>query len=257
MTRPSWPYCFCSRRARERTSMALSAGVSSMRIGASDRRPSALDSFSQSSGPRRPVRSLCWSGVPTEPIMRIASCDAPISIENTTTGSFSSSATCSPMLSASAVLPMRRPAGHDHEVARLQARRHPVEVGDSRWRRRSRRTGRRGCRAFSMRSTTADSSSLSDRERALAARALLGDVQHLRLGLVEHRRARCGRAGCTPSRRSRRRSRRAGAGSSARARSRVVADVRGRGHVLRPARRGRRGRRRSRASARSRAPRTA
>ena len=37
----------------------------------------------------RPVRSLCWSSRPTEPIMRIASCDAPISIENTATGIFS------------------------------------------------------------------------------------------------------------------------------------------------------------------------
>ncbi len=111
MTRPSLPYVFVSRRARERTSIAFRAGVSSIRIGASDSRPSAAESFSQSSAARRPVRSLCWSSRPTEPIIRSASCDAPISIENTATGSFASSATCSAMLSASAVLPIDgRPA---------------------------------------------------------------------------------------------------------------------------------------------------
>jgi len=106
MTRPSLPYCFMRRRARERTSMALSAGVSSMTMGASLRRPSAMDSLSQSSAASRPVRSLCWSRRPTEPIIRSASCVAPISMENTATGRPVSSATFSPMLMASAVLPM-------------------------------------------------------------------------------------------------------------------------------------------------------
>ena len=86
--------------------MALSAGVLSIIIGASLKRPSALDNFSQSSGPRRPVRNLCWSNLPTEPIIRNASCDEPISIEKTATGSFRFNATCSPMLSASDVLPI-------------------------------------------------------------------------------------------------------------------------------------------------------
>ena len=42
---------------------------------------------------------------PVEPIRRITSCSAPISILKTATGSFSCTATCSPMLSAKAVLP--------------------------------------------------------------------------------------------------------------------------------------------------------
>ena len=111
MTSPSLPNCLRIRRARERTSIAVSAGVSSIRIGASFRRPSATVSFSQSSLESRPVRSLCWSSLPTEPIRRIASWVAPISIEKMTTGRPAASATCSPMFTASAVLPMLgRPA---------------------------------------------------------------------------------------------------------------------------------------------------
>ena len=54
--------------------------------GASLSWPSALDELVPVVGPRRPVRSLCWSSRPTEPISRSASCVAPISIENTATG---------------------------------------------------------------------------------------------------------------------------------------------------------------------------
>jgi hypothetical protein len=72
----------------------LSAGVSSIRIGASDRRPSAAESFSQSSA-RAARAQLVLVELPTEPIIRNASCDAPISIENTATGILASSATCS------------------------------------------------------------------------------------------------------------------------------------------------------------------
>ena len=43
---------------------------------------------------------------PMEPTIRTASCAAPISIENTATGSPSFSATCSAMLMANAVLPI-------------------------------------------------------------------------------------------------------------------------------------------------------
>ena len=43
---------------------------------------------------------------PMEPTIRTASCEAPISMENTATGRPSFKATCSAMLTASEVLPM-------------------------------------------------------------------------------------------------------------------------------------------------------
>ncbi|CFN68239.1 Uncharacterised protein [Bordetella pertussis] len=53
----------------------------------------------------------CWSSMPTEPSIRMASCTAPISIEKTATGSPCSMATCSPMFIENEVLPMDgRPA---------------------------------------------------------------------------------------------------------------------------------------------------
>ncbi|MNR14826.1 hypothetical protein D3C85_1313220 [compost metagenome] len=65
----------------------------------------------QSSSSRRPVRSRCWSSRPTEPSIRMASCTPAISIENTATGRPCSTATCSPMFSENAVLPIDgRPA---------------------------------------------------------------------------------------------------------------------------------------------------
>ena len=117
--------------------------------------------------------------------MRIASCDAPISIENTATGSLRSSATCSPMFSASAVLPMLgRPAttitrspgcspdvilveigeagGHAGDVGRIVAVVERLDALDD------------------LRQQRADLL-----EVLLPARALLGDVQDLRFGLVE------------------------------------------------------------------------
>ena len=82
-----------------------------MCIGASLRRPSAVDSLSQSSLERRPVRIFCWSRRPVDPMMRMASCVAPISMLKMATGIFEARAMCSPMLSASEVLPMLgRPA---------------------------------------------------------------------------------------------------------------------------------------------------
>src|ERR1700675_1105508 len=67
--------------------------------------------------------------------MRIASCDAPISIENTATGNLSSSATCSPMLIASELLPidgrpatMTRSPGCKPDVIRSRSV-YPVSTG--------------------------------------------------------------------------------------------------------------------------------
>src|SRR5665213_534715 len=107
MTSPSLPlYCLAMRRVRERTSMAVSAGVSSIRIGASLRRPSAVASLFQSSGCRRPVRRFWLLSRPVDAIIRSASWLAPISIEKMITGSLRCSAACSPMLTASADLPI-------------------------------------------------------------------------------------------------------------------------------------------------------
>jgi len=66
----------------------LKPAPSSMNIGASLSLPSAVVNFSQSSSSRLPLRIRCWSKRPTEPIIRIASCVPPISIENTATGNF-------------------------------------------------------------------------------------------------------------------------------------------------------------------------
>ena len=93
-------------RARARSSAGLRPGVSSMNIGASLSLLAASGRRSHSSSRRRPVRRCCWSMRPREPTTRKASCDAPISMENTATGSPSCTATCSAMFRAKAVLPM-------------------------------------------------------------------------------------------------------------------------------------------------------
>ena len=108
---PSLPYCRCKRRALALTSSGFNAGVSSMCIGASCSLPTAVVSRCQSSSVSRPVRSLCWSSLPTDPRRRIASCAPDISMLNMATGNPLSTATCSPMFSARAVLPiLGRPA---------------------------------------------------------------------------------------------------------------------------------------------------
>ena len=116
--------------------------------------------------------------------MRMASWVADISMLKIATGRPLSTATCSAMLSASAVLPMLGRAGDDDQVARLQARGHLVEVDVA------------GRHAGDVRRVVAVVEVVDpleharqhrlDLEQALvAARARLGDLEDLRLGLVE------------------------------------------------------------------------
>ena len=132
MTSPSLPYCFVQApRARAHLDRVQRRRLvdQDRRFGqAPERRSTASPSRPAAS---RPVRSLCWSSRPTEPIIRIASCDAPISIENTATGSFRFERDVLADVERERGLAHRRPARDDDEVARLQARRHPVEVGEA------------------------------------------------------------------------------------------------------------------------------
>ncbi len=125
---PGWPHWRAWRRARARSSGPVSAGVSSMNTDDFDSRSTASVSRPHSSLSRRPVRRCCWSMRPCEPTIRSASCEAPISIENTTTGRPSLTDTFSAMFSAKAVLPIDGPCRQDDQVARLQARGVAVEV---------------------------------------------------------------------------------------------------------------------------------
>ena len=126
--RPGPPCWRCNRRALPLNSVGFSMPLSSMNTGASLSLPTAAVSFCQSSSLSAPVRMRCWSSLPTEPSMRITSCGPLISMLKMATGIFSTSATCSAILSAKAVLPMlgrpattTRSAGCKPEVLRSRS----------------------------------------------------------------------------------------------------------------------------------------
>jgi hypothetical protein len=77
---------------------------------------------------QRPVRRCCWSMRPSEPTRRSASCEAPISIENTSTGRPSLHRHVLGDVQREGRLAHRRARRQHDEVALLQAGRHAVEV---------------------------------------------------------------------------------------------------------------------------------
>ena len=142
MIRPSWPHVRARRRARARSSIGVSAGVSSMY---SWRLVHLLDRLGQP----RPVVVLQPAGAQAllvDAPDRARACAAPAATRPFPSRTPPpacpwSTATCSAMFSASAVLPIDGRAGDDDQVARLQARRSCGRDRRSRWARRSRRTG--------------------------------------------------------------------------------------------------------------------
>ena len=88
--------------------------------------------------------------------MRSASCDAPISIENTTTGSFSVERDVLADVERERGLAHARPSGDDHEVAGLQSRGHLGRGRRSRSATPVTSEGLSRLYSFSMRSTTPD-----------------------------------------------------------------------------------------------------
>ena len=180
------PYCFISRRARERTSIALSAGVSSIRIGASFSRPSAVDSLSQSSAAEAPGAKL----VLVEPAdgadqahreLRRAHFhrehgDRHAGVERDVLAD----------VERERGLTHARSSGDDDQVAGLESGGHPVEVGEAGG--NAGDIGRVVAVVERLDAFDDGREQLADHLEVLrAARALLGDMQHLRLGLVEHR----------------------------------------------------------------------
>ena len=176
------------RRARARSSAGLSAGVSSMKrltlpswSTASVRRPHS-SSFSA------PVRRCCWSMRPSEPTMRSASCEAPISIENTSTGSPSLHRHVLGDVERKGGLAHRRARRQHDQVALLQAGRQAVEVVEA------------GAHAghflgavlvqFGHAVDQLDHQLVHADEALLAARAFLADLEDAALGLVEDLRHR-------------------------------------------------------------------
>jgi hypothetical protein len=111
--------------------MALSAGVSSISIGASDNRPSAVDSFSQSSAARRPGAQLVLVEAPDRSDhahreLRGAHFhrehdDRQLEVDRDVLAD----------VQCQRGLPHARSARHDDEVPRLQARRFLVEIGEA------------------------------------------------------------------------------------------------------------------------------
>ncbi len=92
------------RRALARTSSTESPGLSSMKIGASERRPAAEVSRCQSCACKRPVRTASESTRPSEDSMRCTSCWDDISRLSTSTFMCSLIPTCWAIDSAKAVL---------------------------------------------------------------------------------------------------------------------------------------------------------
>jgi len=95
-----------SRRALARMPMADISGESSMKIGASERTSAALVRLTQSSLLKNPLRRRDESILASEHSRRMESCSRDISMENTATGIFASTATFLAILRASAVFPM-------------------------------------------------------------------------------------------------------------------------------------------------------
>ena len=109
-TRPS-PCSAFSRRALARISKREMPGVSSMKMGDSDRIPAPVVSFGQSESERYPVRSLWESTLATEHSIRCTSCSFDISRLKMATGMCSWTAACCAMFRQKLVLPMEgRPA---------------------------------------------------------------------------------------------------------------------------------------------------
>ena len=187
MIRPSLPYWLaCSRRARARSSIAVSAGVSSMWIGASLRLPRAPVSRSQSSSLQPPGAQLCWSSAPDRADHAHRELRRrPFPWRRSPPAGRASSATCSAMLSAKRGLAHRRAPGDDDQVAGLQARGHPVEIGEA-----GRHAGDVGRIVAVVELVDAldhlGQQRLDLAEPLLAARARLGDLEDPGLGLVEH-----------------------------------------------------------------------
>ena len=80
------PFSRAIRRARERISVGLRPGVSSMYRGLSFSRLTAEVNRGQSSSSSLPLRTLVWSIRPSEDSIRMASASAGISILNTRMG---------------------------------------------------------------------------------------------------------------------------------------------------------------------------
>jgi hypothetical protein len=163
--------------------------------------------------------------------MRSASCDAPISIENTATGKLEAQCDVLADVERERGLAHRRPARHDHEVAFLQAGGHSVQVAVT-----GGHAGDVGRVVAVVQRLDAVDHAGQQRSQPLeilrAARPLFGDMQHLGLGFVEDR------LGAAAQRVVRgvgdlagRRGQLAQNGPFADDR-RVVADIRGRRHVL-------------------------
>ena len=93
------------RRALARISMTVQCGLSSMKNGASARRPTAWCSFGHSCSLSLPVESLRASMPASAASRRLVSSRWPISIEKNSTGLRATSAQCSAAPSASEVLP--------------------------------------------------------------------------------------------------------------------------------------------------------
>ena len=109
MPRP--PFSRATRRARLRTSVGVSAGVSSINNGTSLSLVTARFSLGQSSCSSLPLRTRVWSMRPIEDSIRIISESAGISILNTRMGNFCVSTACSTRFIAKLVLPIEgRPA---------------------------------------------------------------------------------------------------------------------------------------------------
>ena len=108
---PNPSFLLCRRRARERSSWGFRPPVSSMYSGALCKAFIAPVILSHSSSFRCAVRRRWESTRAEEASIRMASCEPPISMENTPTGKPSRTATCSATLSAKAVFPIDgRPA---------------------------------------------------------------------------------------------------------------------------------------------------
>src|SRR5258708_4356657 len=110
--RPSFPRRLFNRRVLARISITVTFGLSSMKIGASARRPTPWLIFFQSASVNLPSRTFLESTRDSEHKSRCDSSSWLISSENTTTGRSDSMAACAAMPSANEVLPMagRAPA---------------------------------------------------------------------------------------------------------------------------------------------------
>ena len=132
------------------------------------------------------MRSLCWSSLPTEPIRRIASCDGAHFHREDDHRLLELERHVFADVHRERGLAHRRPARDDHEVAGLEPGGHAVQIGVA-----GGHAGHVGrvVAVVELLDAVDDLQQhvLQHRERALPAHALLGDVQDLGLGLVEHR----------------------------------------------------------------------